>query len=169
MRALWTLWLVGMALAGSDEATVGLDTPPLGAPPSTEVEIDSRVEALTTRLRCPVCQGLNVAESRSEAALAMTARIRELVVQGYTQDQVVGYFTDRYGDWVLLEPPRTGINWLLWSGPAVLLAIGGVLVGLRLRRTEVATDRASEAHQPSGASSEDPYVAQLLEELEEVQ
>jgi len=159
--------MVGVAWSSSDEAAVGLDTPALGVPPATEVEVDAQVEVLTTRLRCPVCQGLNVAESRSEAALAMKARIRELVAQGYTQDQVVGYFTDRYGDWVLLEPPRTGVNWVLWSGPAGLLALGGVLIGFRLRRTAATPGRDEVPPKRSDVSSEDPYVAQLLAELED--
>ncbi len=167
MRALWIICLVGVAWSGSDEGGVGLDAPALGVPPATEADIDARVEALTTRLRCPVCQGLNVAESRSEAALAMKARIRELVTQGYTQDQVVEYFTDRYGDWVLLEPPRVGVNWLLWSGPFGLLAVGGLLIGIRLRRAVPGSGRASEPSPQGGVASEDPYVTKLLAELEE--
>ncbi len=89
MKAFWVMWLLGLVWAGSEGEVVALDTPALGVPPTSSEEIDVRVEALTTTLRCPVCQGLNVAESRSEAALAMQARIRELVVQGYTQQQVV--------------------------------------------------------------------------------
>jgi len=166
MKALWAVWLMGLAWAGSEEEVIALDTPALGVPPATSEEIDVRVEALTTSLRCPVCQGLNVAESRSEAALAMQSRIRELVVQGYTQQQVVDYFTDRYGDWVLLDPPREGINWFLWSGPLVLLAVGGLLVGIRLKRS-AGVESKSESSEQVSAASEDPYVAQLLAELED--
>jgi cytochrome c-type biogenesis protein CcmH len=167
VRALWTLWLALMTVVAGETPDVGLGTPALGVPSTSTTEIDARVKALTTRLRCPVCQGLNVAESRSEAARAMKARIRELVAQGYTQEQVVEYFTDRYGDWVLLEPPRTGVNWLLWTGPFGLLLVGGAWLVFRYRGGSPRLEAPRGTGAGEESSDEDPYVARLLAELEE--
>jgi len=144
------------------EEVPGLETSPAGPPPSA-ADLEEQVYALTTRLRCPVCQGLNVAESRSETALAMKGRIHELVSMGYSPDQIVAYFTDRYGDWVLLDPPRKGINWFLWLGPVVLVLGGMVVLRVVVRRIAV-PDRSRPASEP--VSDEDPYVAQLLAEVE---
>ena len=151
-------WMVFLGLAGAEEVP-GLEAPPAGPVPSAAVQKE-RVHSLTTRLRCPVCQGLNVAESRSEAAVAMQARIRELVILGYSEAQVIAYFTDRYGDWVLLDPPREGMNWLLWLGPVVLLGGGLLSVGRVLSKRQVP--------EPSPPKTEEsnPYLAQLLAEVE---
>ncbi|MCB9766517.1 MAG: cytochrome c-type biogenesis protein CcmH, partial [Alphaproteobacteria bacterium] len=72
--------------------------------------MEARTLTLAHGLRCPVCQGMSVADSSSEAAVNMKNRIRELVTAGYTDDQIEDYFIDRYGTWVLLEPPDDGVN-----------------------------------------------------------
>ncbi|MBS3942443.1 MAG: cytochrome c-type biogenesis protein CcmH, partial [Actinobacteria bacterium] len=64
-----------------------------------------RAEQLAAGLRCPVCQSESVADSRSETALAMRARIDELVAQGWSDERIVGHFVARYGDWIVLDPP----------------------------------------------------------------
>ena len=151
-------WMVLLGIAGAEEVP-GLEAAPAGPAPSATV-LKERVHSLTTRLRCPVCQGLNVAESRSEAAMAMQARIRELVTLGYSEAQVISYFTDRYGDWVLLEPPREGMNWLLWLGPVVLLGGGLLAVGRGLSK------RQRPALSPPKTEDSNPYLAQLLAEVE---
>jgi len=157
------LFLLCLQLAPAVASEIpGLETAPAGPPPSAE-ELEERVYGLTTRLRCPVCQGLNVAESRSETALAMKGRIQELVSLGYSSDQIVAYFTDRYGDWVLLDPPLKGINWLLWLGPIVLV-LGGLVVVRRVTGLPSDPSRSLSTEEPS--THEDPYVARLLAEVE---
>ena len=160
MSWLVALWCFVMP-AGAEEVP-GLDVAPAGPPPSAE-EVEEGVYQLTTRLRCPVCQGLNVAESRSEAAVAMQGRIHELVSLGYSQNQVVDYFTDRYGDWVLLDPPREGMNWFLWLGPFVLV-LGGVLVVRGVAR--YSSSRSAETPVEASSREQDPYVAKLLAEVD---
>jgi len=150
--------MVLLGVAGAEEVP-GLEAAPAEPVPSAMV-LKKRVYSLTTRLRCPVCQGLNVAESRSEAAVAMQARIGELVSLGYSEDQVIAYFTDRYGDWVLLEPPREGMNWLLWLGPVVLLGGGLLSVGRVLSR------RHPPESAPPKTEEQSPYLEQLLAEVE---
>jgi cytochrome c-type biogenesis protein CcmH len=150
--------MVLLGITGAEEVP-GLEDSPAGPVPSATVQKE-RVHTLTTHLRCPVCQGLNVAESRSEAAVAMQARIRELVSLGYSEEQVIAYFTDRYGDWVLLEPPREGLNWLLWLGPVVLLGGGLLSVG------RVLSKRQPPEPSPPTPKDSNPYLAQLLAEVD---
>lgn len=178
MKAARWLFVFGLAVftalaQAADEAsslpelpTSGSDAVgelPLGEPPG-EAEAQARTMALADQLRCPVCQGLSVGASPSEAARAMRDRIESLVRAGYTDDQVRDYFVYRYGTWVLLEPPREGLNWVLWAAPAGIIGIGAMAVLLSgARRRE--SQRSRPAAAPSTAA--DPYRAAVLAELED--
>lgn len=101
----------------------------VNAPPTQA----DRAVAVASRLRCPVCQSVSIAESRSDTALAMQDRIRELIAAGASDADVVTYFTDRYGSWVLLDPPSQGFGLLLWLLPAGSAVVGAVLIARRRR------------------------------------
>ncbi|MBI2889940.1 MAG: cytochrome c-type biogenesis protein CcmH [Nitrospirae bacterium] len=90
--------------------------------------VEKRVRALATELRCPVCQNLSVADSPSTMAVQMRSLIREEIEKGATEDQVRSFFVQKYGEWILLAPLKSGFNWLLWLGGPVLLLAG--LVGI---------------------------------------
>jgi cytochrome c-type biogenesis protein CcmH len=97
--------------------------------------VDERtVHAIAGDLRCVVCQSLSVADSPSETANQMRAIIRERLAAGDTPDQVLAYFVERYGQWILLAPPRRGFDLLVWIVPFVALAAGLVLVLAMVRR-----------------------------------
>ncbi len=93
-----------------------------------------RVRALGTRIKCPVCQGESIAESPSETATAMMDIVGERVAAGQSDDQIIDYFTERYGDGILLDPPFAGRTLLLWLLPLFAVA-GGVWMILGRRRT----------------------------------
>jgi cytochrome c-type biogenesis protein CcmH len=140
IRFVQTLFLTLSLAHAQNEASPDLL---IGEPPSSSPPAEAQVDALTLmtakKLRCPVCQGLSVADSPAEGAKLMKNRIHEFVAAGYSDDQICTYFVSRYGEWVLLEPPREGIHWLLWLSPFGLLALGGVsIVGLRTRKPQVA-------------------------------
>jgi cytochrome c-type biogenesis protein CcmH len=97
------------------------------AAPRSGAEAEALTEAISSKLRCPVCQGLSVADSPSESALNMKAEVRELVEKGYSADQILAYFEGTYGEFVRLEPKARGLNLLVW-----LLPVAAVLVGLAL-------------------------------------
>jgi cytochrome c-type biogenesis protein CcmH len=98
-------------------------------------EVDSRVRLIASRLRCPVCQNESVADSQSELSAQMRTVIRDKLAAGETEDQIVGYFVSRYGEWILLEPPRQGVLWVVWLAPAVALLGGAAIVIAYLRRS----------------------------------
>ncbi|HEX9531481.1 MAG TPA: cytochrome c-type biogenesis protein [bacterium] len=98
-------------------------------------EVDLRVRLIASKLRCPVCQNESVADSQSELSAQMRTVIRDKLAAGETEDQIVGYFVSRYGEWILLEPPRQGVLWFVWLAPVVALLGGAALVIAYLRRS----------------------------------
>ena len=105
---------------------------------SRRTSADTALLALTrsvaAQLRCPVCQGLSLADSPSELALEMKDVVREQLAAGRTPDEVKAYFVAKYGEWILLEPPRHGVNLLVYLLPAVALAGGLGVIWLALRK-----------------------------------
>jgi cytochrome c-type biogenesis protein CcmH len=94
---------------------------------------EDRVNALGARIKCPVCQGEAIGDSPSETALAMMDIVEEKVSVGETDAQIVDYFTARYGNGILLDPPFSGSTLLVWLLPAVAVA-GGVWMILSRKR-----------------------------------
>lgn len=97
-------------------------------------DLDARAQAIAAQLRCPVCQNESVADSPAELAAQMRALIREKLAAGETEEQIVAYFVSKYGDWILLEPPRRGVLWIVWVAPALALLGGTAVVVSYLRR-----------------------------------
>jgi cytochrome c-type biogenesis protein CcmH len=95
---------------------------------------EQELYAIASELRCVVCQNLSVADSPSEMANQMRAIVRERLASGETPAQVRQYFVERYGDWILLAPPRRGFTLLVWLAPLVAVAVGLALVALLVRR-----------------------------------
>ena len=104
--------------------------------------IEDRAQEIAAGLRCPVCQNLSVADSPSRLAGEMRAEIASRLRAGASGDDVRAYFVERYGDWVLLEPPRSGFNLIPWVLPmaALLAGLAGLVAFLRRRpRSDAAT------------------------------
>ena len=100
---------------------------------------DQRAEKIGIRLRCPVCRGVPIAESPSTLAQEMMGIVREQLAQGRSDEEILKYFEERYGEWVLLEPKSVGLNWLLWLLPGLLLVGAGVVL-LRMGREKTRRD-----------------------------
>ena len=97
--------------------------------------VDERVvHDVAAQLRCVVCQNLSVADSPSETANQMRQIIRERLAAGESPEQVRAYFVQKYGQWILLSPPKEGFNLLVWVVPFAGLGAGLVLVAVVLRR-----------------------------------
>jgi cytochrome c-type biogenesis protein CcmH len=112
---------------------LGLAPRPLAAQhPARHVE-EQTVYEIAAQLRCVVCQNLSVADSPSEMANQMRAVVRERLAAGEKPDQVIRYFVDKYGDWILLSPPRHGFALLVWILPGVAVVIGLGIAVLLIR------------------------------------
>lgn len=95
---------------------------------------EQTVHDVAAQLRCVVCQSLSVADSPSETASQMRGIIRERLAAGDSPAQVRAYFVDKYGEWILLSPPKSGFNLLVWIVPFAGLGVGLVFVAAVLRR-----------------------------------
>ena len=103
--------------------------------PLSDAALESRARALNKHLRCLVCQNQSIDSSNAGLAADMRRIVRERVVAGDSDSQVIDFFVARYGDWVLLEPPFRARTVVLWVGPFAVLVLGAVgIVLFRLRR-----------------------------------
>ena len=111
--------------------------------------LQERVMKLAGELRCLVCQGESLAESHSDFAKDMLSKIRTLIEQGKTNQEVKDYLVERYGDFILYRPPFSGITAYIWVAPFVLgLAGAGLLIfNIRRRRERVKVVPLSEEEQ----------------------
>ena len=109
--------------AAADEAV-----PTLNDPVAAKREVE-----LAKQLRCLVCQNETIADSRASLAQDLRGKLREQIAAGKSDQEVIQYMTDRYGDFVLYRPPLKATTVLLWTGPFLLLAIG-LLIGWRVVR-----------------------------------
>jgi len=108
----------------------------VGAPARPALQgasLEAETQRVALLLRCPVCQGLSVAESPSSMALNMRAQVRALLAAGYDEEQVLRYFERSYGEFVRLRPPLRGVNWIVWLAPIAGLLAGAWVVALALR------------------------------------
>jgi cytochrome c-type biogenesis protein CcmH len=94
---------------------------------SPSAVLDARLKKLETELRCLVCQNQTLADSNADLAGDLRREVRELALSGRNDVEIRDYLVARYGDFVLYDPPLKRTTWLLWFGPFVLLAGGGLL------------------------------------------
>ncbi len=129
---------LGLSLAQA----VAPATAPLALAPAQE----QRAVAIQKNLRCPLCDtGESIAESRSDISIKMRESVREQIAGGRSDSEIYTFFSQRYGNFVLLDPPKTGRNLLLWGGPLLALAGGGAALWAFLRRRDTGTAAAETA------------------------
>ena len=116
-----------------------LATPVLAVQPDEilpDPALEARAREISKLLRCPVCQGENIDDSNADISRDLRLMVRERLLAGDSNDAVVDYVVDRYGEFVLFEPRATGANLLLWlAGPGMLILGGGIaFLWVRSRR-----------------------------------
>ncbi len=110
---------------------------------SLTLEQENRARAIGLELRCPVCGGSSITESPSDFARSMLEEVRSQVKAGRSEAEITRFFTEKYGNTVLLRPPFSGLSLLVWILP-VLMMIGGavVLVNYLRRASSVSAAKA---------------------------
>ena len=113
--------------------------------PLADAALEARARALHAELRCLVCQGQSIADSNAPLAQDMRTIVRERIAAGESDDAVMGFLTDRYGDYVLLDPPVKPETYALWFGPAAVFVAGAAIAFALLRRARAGARGAGTA------------------------
>ncbi|MCF0253027.1 MAG: cytochrome c-type biogenesis protein CcmH [Duodenibacillus sp.] len=111
------------------------------APTAFDPVAHKRVLGISEQLRCLVCQNQSIADSNAELAVDLRNQVIEQIKAGKSDKQIIDYMVERYGDFVLYNPPLKASTVILWAGPAVLFvaALLGFYINLRRRRSVVAS------------------------------
>ena len=111
--------------------------------------LEARVLEIAHELRCLVCQNETIAASHADLALDLRRQIREQLVAGRSEREILDYMVQRYGDFVLYNPPVKPVTWLLWGGPFVLLVsmAAWLFFSLRRRNAQAAVPPLSDDEQ----------------------
>lgn len=106
----------------------------------TDVQLEDRVFEIGRKLRCPVCVSESVADSNAQIAQEMRQLIQTNLENGMSDKQILAYFQARYGDWILLDPPKRGLHLVVWILPIVAALGGIVFLGFKIRSWRAAAD-----------------------------
>ena len=106
---------------------------------ATDPVLEKRVDAVSSELRCLVCQNQTIADSHADLAIDLKNQVRDMLRSGNTNEEVVNYMVDRYGDFIRYKPPMKPTTYFLWFGPALLVLIGlsVLFITMRKRRQRV--------------------------------
>ena len=107
--------------------------------------LEARARVLDHEIRCVQCQSEAVASSNANWAQDARKMIRERIAAGDTDTEVKAFFVERYGEFVLMDPPKTGSNLLLWAA-APVMAVLALLAGLAYLRNRATAPAAPEAN-----------------------
>lgn len=108
-------------------------------------EQEALFRTLTAELRCPKCQNNNLADSNASIAKDMRQKTYNMVIEGQNEDQIVTYWIDRFGNFVLYKPPVTLGTAILWVGPGLFVLFGGLIIVRNSRRKgSVETDDSDD-------------------------
>jgi cytochrome c-type biogenesis protein CcmH len=115
-------------------------------PSAADPALEERVMKLSKELRCLVCQNETLADSRADLAVDLRGQIREQMRAGKSDKEIIAYLTQRYGKFILYNPPIDPTTYLLWFGPFALLLAGlAVLFRYLKRRRELIVDQPLSA------------------------
>ena len=155
-RFLWVL-LIAVAMLMGWNGSVHAQQPT----PS-----DDDVNAIASQLFCPVCENTPLDACPTQACQQWRDEIRLRLAQGWNEDQIQDYFVENYGIRVLAEPPRQGLNWLVYIVPPVAFIVGAFVLFWAFRSWQkLSKQMAEEQTVDIDQDESDPYLDQLEEEL----
>ena len=99
-----------------------------------EDPLEPGIKSIATQLRCPVCQGETIYDSHSTVATQMKGLIREQLAANKSEPEIIAFFVERYGEFVLMEPRKSGSFLVIWLFPALAILIASTVAILILRR-----------------------------------
>lgn len=157
--------LIGMALAWALLA----HTPALAVDPSEMLDdpvLEERARDISAGLRCLVCQNQSIDDSNAQLAKDLRVLVRDRLLEGDSNDQVVDYVVSRYGDFVLLNPPMKASTYVLWFGPVLIVVLGifAFVALFRRRRGAAANDTSQNFIRLS--DDEQKRIAALLDQAD---
>lgn len=130
--------------------------------------LDDEALEIGAMLQCPICQNVSVAYSPSQLAVQMRQVIRQKLEAGESREQIIQYFVDRYGESILLEPPKRGFNLVAWRGPFLAVLAGAIGLFWLLRNWTRTPSPALPDDLPAVSDEEvAAYEARLTEALRE--
>ena len=139
-------------------------TDPAPAPVALTPEQEELAAEIESMLKCPVCRSQSVRTSRSFMAQDMSRRIRQMVAEGKSKQEIREYFVARYGDYIVLAPRKEGFTWTVWLLPFALVLGGAATIVAVARRWH---GRPPPATPPAPSAS--TYMQRLERELEETE
>ena len=125
---------------------------------------DDQVNAVARQLYCPVCENISLDVCPTTACAQWRDLIKQKIAAGWSTNQIKDYFVTQYGDRVLAEPPRRGINWLIYVVPPILILIAVFIFVSALRRMHKAAPAAT-ADQPVQTNQPDDYLKRVEQDL----
>lgn len=125
---------------------------------------DDDVNAVAKELYCPVCENIPLDVCATQACEQWRGIIRDKLSEGWTEEQIKQYFVDQYGDRVLAEPPKRGLNWLVYIVPPLAFLGGAYLLYNGIQQWRVEEDFTLPEEKDTGPA-DDEYIARLEEEL----
>jgi len=128
---------------------------------------DDEVNAIAKQLYCPVCENTPLDVCPTEACRQWRELIRQQLSEGWTEDQIKQYFVDNYGARVLGEPPRTGLNWVVYLLPPALILAGAFVLfrAMRAWMKPSTTEAVAGPTETPKPTAQDDYVSKFEEEL----
>jgi cytochrome c-type biogenesis protein CcmH len=146
-------WAPGFGWAAALVLLVGALVLPQRALAQASTPTQREAQEIARTLKCPVCESQSVADSPSQLAQEMRGYIERRLEAGESRDAIVQDLTDRYGEGILLEPPRRGFTLIVWWLPIVSLAVGAAVVGLTLRRATRRAGSVAAGLDPGGTAA----------------
>ncbi len=131
-----------------------------------ESELEKKIRTVATKLRCPVCQGESVYDSHADVAVEMKRLIGDKLKAGESTEEILTYFKDRYGNFVLMEPPAEGLHWVIWVFPIFMALLGGLFLIQNLKSgAKELNDTKYDDFDQDDASDQDNSKVSEIEEL----
>ena len=119
----------------------------------TDEELEKEAQAIDKMIMCPVCPAETIDQAQVEISFQMRAIIREMLAEGRSREEVLGYFVDRYGPDILAAPPKSGANLVAWILPVAAVTAGLALLFLIVRSMTRRTGVANLASAGRGGST----------------